>query len=535
MIRRSLFAFVGGVLMASPLMAQQYPFETRPGRPIYLNEANEYFENASQLDDDTQKAIESEVASATSQQPMTEEQVRALVTKMLADNKAKSTGEKDAKKEEKKEDPKAMSAKWNNGMELQTKDKAFRVHVGGRVQMDDAWFSTPQSIQNNINIPYADGADFRRARLRVDGTMYENYDWAAEFDFVNSSRVRNQPGNPGFFDEALTAPTDLWVQIREVPVLSTIKIGNQKEPIGFEHLVSSRFLPFMERSYAQDAFYGGAFNGFTPGVTAFNNYGHDDLGLWHVGIFKPSNNVFAFNNGDGDFSVVGRLTRALVYANDGEYLLHVGVSGREATGVSQAGVPGRPFTYRTRDAIRSGLSADWPVPASISLFGDETQSLNTELVAVAGPWTVQSEYIIVGTQNAQRTLADPSVGNVAYQNMYVQVLYYLTGEHDEYNKKTAVFERVKPHSNFSLNRCKGATGIGAWQIGARYNYLDLNDKGLNGGILNNLTVGLNWFWNPNMKWQFNYIATNRNVTDTANFPLGSGTVSGFGTRLAFDF
>ncbi len=38
--------------------------------------------------------------------------------------------------------------------------------------------------------------------------------------------------------------------------LGNIRVGNQKEPVGFERLVSSRFLPFMERSYNQDVFYG---------------------------------------------------------------------------------------------------------------------------------------------------------------------------------------------------------------------------------------------------------------------------------------
>jgi phosphate-selective porin OprO/OprP len=78
-----------------------------------------------------------------------------------------------------------------------------------------------------------------------------------------------------------------------------VRIGNQKEPIGFEHLVSSRFLPFMERSYNQDAFYGGLFNGFLPGVSAFNNYGDDQIGLWHIGIYKPTDNTFASSTGTG--------------------------------------------------------------------------------------------------------------------------------------------------------------------------------------------------------------------------------------------
>jgi hypothetical protein len=53
---------------------------------------------------------------------------------------------------------------------------------------------------------------------------------------------------------------------------------------------------------------------------------------------------------------------------EGRWLTHVGISGRPATAVSQAGVPGGIQTFRTRDAIRSGLSADWPVKTISQLF-----------------------------------------------------------------------------------------------------------------------------------------------------------------------
>ena len=81
-------------------------------------------------------------------------------------------------------------------------------------------------------------------------------------------------------------------------------------------------------------------------------------------------------------------------------------------------------------------------------------------------------------------------------------------------------------------------GTGAWQVGARYNYLDLNDKGLNGGILHNVSAGVNWFLNPNMKVQFNYMATYRDAPFAAigaNANPGDGWVNGWGLRLAHDF
>ena len=107
--------------------------------------------------------------------------------------------------------------------------------------------------------------------------------------------------------------------------------------------------------------------------------------------------------------------------------------------------------------------------------------------------------------------------------------------------KAGFFERVRPNENFFFMR--GADGgsvfsKGAWQTGIRYDYLDLNDKGLNGGVLNNITCGLNWFMNPNMKMQFNYIATHRHTgfAPQAGNPFpGDGWVTGFGMRMAHDF
>ena len=466
---------------------------------------------------------------------LTESDIKKIIDQHLKDKEAEKESKLSDK--EKKERDLAMTARWNDGLELQSKNKHFRTHVGGRYQFDTAWFSVPQNVNQNINTPYGDGVDFRRARLRVDGTLYEVHDFAAEFDLVNAIRVRSQPGTVNFFDASVPAPTDLWWSIKELPMVGNMKIGNQKEAIGFEHLVSSRYQPFMERSYNQDTFYGGLYNGFQPGMTIYNTYG-EEAGTWNLGLFKPTNNPFGSATGDGDYAITGRITHLWYYENEGRELLHVGVSGRQASAVSQTGVPGRFQTYRTRDAIRSGLSPAWPTPAGITVVGDDQQWANGELVSVMGPWTLQSEYLISGLQDASTAVGGPTT-NLVYHGGYIQLMYFLTGENDHYLKKVGFFERVRPHHNFfKPNKCDGGiTGSGAWQIGLRYNHLDLNDNGINGGILDNWTAGLNWFWNPNMKWQFNYTATDRKVAAVSNPAInsGSGWIHGFGTRLAFDF
>ena len=428
-----------------------------------------------------------------------------------------------------------MSARWNNGLELATKDKAFRVHVGGRWQLDVPWLSAEQEVQNNLpgDVRYHDGIDFRRARLRIDGTMYENIDFAMEYDFVNGHRIRNAAGN-GALDENVTAITDLYFQFSRTPI-GNMRIGNQKEPVGFEHIVSSRFLPFMERSYNQDTYYGGSFNGFSPGVALFDNFADERAG-WNIGIYKPANNVFAFSNIDGDYAVTGRLAWLPLYEYEGRQLIHLGVSGRQATTYDDR------IRFRTRDAMRAGVSTQWPTPADITVFGDTMQWINAEFAAVQGPWTMQAEWLFSFTSDAQRLAGGapvgPNVDSLFYQGGYVQLLYFLTGESETYSFEKMAFDRVRPFENsFWVRDADGCNifGRGAWQVGARYNYLDLNDQGINGGELHNLTLGLNWFFNPNSKWQFNYIATYRDVSETADFPNGSGWINGLGMRFAQDF
>ena len=323
-----------------------------------------------------------------------------------------------------------------------------------------------------------------------------------------------------------------------MPRLGSVRIGQQKEPIGFSTWSAADSCPSWSdrstrtRSTAEHS------TDSLPASRPFAITVVTRLGVIQTGIFKPVNNVYGFSTGDGDYSATARVTRLLAVLRRRPLPDSRRSFGRQATAVSQAGVPGRIQTFRTRDAIRSGLSADWPVPAGIALFGDDMQWLNTELVMVRGPWTLQSEYLVSLFHDASATFAGATDPNVTYHGGYIQLFRFLTDDYDHYDKKKGFFERVKPLHSYRVpvgpeeNACKG---IGAVQVGARYNYLDLVDSGLNGGKLHNMTFGVNWFLNPNMKLQGNYIFTCRDVSETANFPAGSGWIHGFGGRIAIDF
>jgi phosphate-selective porin OprO and OprP len=126
-----------------------------------------------------------------------------------------------------------------------------------------------------------------------------------------------------------------------------------------------------------------------------------------------------------------------------------------------------------------------------------------ELAVVVGPFTLQAEYFAAWVHDATFPITPPATpvnrGTGFFQSCYVEALWFLTGEHRPYNRRTGAFWRVIPNENyFWVPGDDGSLfGRGAWQVGARYSFIDLTNKGIIGGEVHDLTLGLNWFLNPN--------------------------------------
>lgn len=437
-----------------------------------------------------------------------------------------------------------LPAKYNHGFEARTRDKAFRIRIGGRVHLDSVWLAASDAVDAGLRAPTPgqptigtdDAVAVRRGRFRVDGTLYEFMDFATEFEFANSvndnSGVAGQPASPANVIYS-PAPTDLYWAVREVPIVGNVRIGNFKEPIGLEHLTSSRYLDFIERAYNQDAFTLTFNNGFAPGIAIHDTF-LEQQGTWNIGVFKNTTSAFAYGIGEGEYATTGRVTYLPYFdePSDGRYFVHIGgAASIRDTDNSQLRV-------RSRGSLRNGPSAINPVLADTGTFFSEQQDvLASELLIGYGAWIVQAEYIVSFAQDSYTNVGGnrgAALGTVQSHGYYVETLYFLTGEHRTYNRETAVLGRVIPFTNFWLTRdgCGDILfGSGAWQAGARYSYLDLDDPGLDGGVIQDVTLGLNWYWNPNTKVQFNYVYAHRDVAE-ASF---DGDIHGCGVRFAHDF
>jgi phosphate-selective porin OprO/OprP len=420
-----------------------------------------------------------------------------------------------------------LQAYWDNGFLLESADNQFHLHIGGVGQIDSVWLIGPQSVfalpgGGSNGVGNASATQARRAILQADGDIFGQFDYSVQFDFANASNDNNGLQAPSFSNlTSSPAVMNVWLQVRDVPYLGNVRIGNQVKPIGMTNNTSSAFLPFMERADNYDAFYGPFDNGFSPGISV-RNWTDSERMTWQYGLYRPATTVFgiALNK----YTLGARVTALPWYEEEGLRLVHVGLGYWGGELVQDE------LRARARTVLRNGPGFVVPVLVDTSeVPGSRQYTIGPELAMVYGPLTLQAEWAGQFLTDAVAPDGQPQ-GTVFYHGGYVELLYFLTGEHQEYVKREGVFGRVIPKHNYHLKKGDCYRACGAWQVGVRFSYLDLNDKAIQGGTLYDWTVGLNWFLNPNMKIQFNYIAEHRDQPGAT-----PGWINGLGVRAAYDF
>jgi phosphate-selective porin OprO/OprP len=420
-----------------------------------------------------------------------------------------------------------LQASWDNGLRLESEDKQFSLHIGGIGQIDTVFLIGPQSVfaapGGGINgVGNAEATLLRRGILQADGTIFDQFDYIIAFDFANASNDNSGLQPPSFGNlTSSPAPLNIWMQVRDVPYLGYVRFGNMDKPIGMTNNTSAAFLPFMERPDNQDAFYGPFDNGFALGIMALN-WTESERMTWRYGIFQPATNVFgvALNK----YTVGARITGLPWYEDEGRGLIHVGL------GYWGGEIVQDELRVRARPLLRNAPGFAVPVLVDTGeVPGHQQFTIAPEFAMVLGPLTIQAEWTGQWLSNAVASNGEGQ-GTVFYHGGYVEALSFLTGEHRDYVRREGVFGRVIPLHDYHWKKGDCYKACGAWEIGVRFSYLDLNDKGIQAGQIYDWTVGLNWYLNPNMKCQFNYIAEHRDMPGVA-----VGWINGFGARAAYDF
>ena len=351
-----------------------------------------------------------------------------------------------------------FAAMWKNGLIVESPDKRFSIKINGRLFNDWAFFSEDSDLEEMFGNTQ-DGTEFRAAWLHVSGTLYDNVIYKVGFDAASSEN----------------ALKDAFIGVRKLPVVGTVKVGHFKEPFGLEQLTANKFVTFMERALT---------NPFTPsrntGAMASNTF-LDNRATWAVGVFRDTGK-HGEGAGDGKYAVTGRLTGLPVYEDKGRKLVHVGAA----------------YSHRNPDSVQykerpEAHMANTYVNTGVVEVDDSLDQFGAELAAVYGPLSVQGEYMHARAETNSHS---------DFSAYYVMASYFLTGEHRPYKTSSASFSRVKPNKNFSLGE---NGGFGAWELACRYSHIDLDDGAISGGEQDDVTVGLNWYLNPNMRVMWNYV------------------------------
>lgn len=404
-------------------------------------------------------------------------------------------------------------------------DEEKRWSINGRIHLDNWSFPDDSDGIHFFENP-ATGDDpedrtfFRRIRLKMDGEITDNMLYRMQIDF-------NSPDSGEM--------KDMYIGFKDMAGIGTLLIGNQKRPLGLDHLNSSRFNVFIERPLVVEAFNEDARR---VGAAVYDT-SDDEMYNWRYGAYFLENMV---TDGDivGDsrqMSLNGRLASTPWYdeCSGGRGYFHWAVSGMVARpdGDNDPAETNRnEGRFRTRSELRSGRR--WLDTGRIS-GAEWFETVGLESILNVGPLQVTGEYQFNWMQRDDTTAGTGP--DLFFHGAYIYAAYMLTGEHVPYSRRSGTIGRVKPFENFFLvDRCSGgtSTGWGAWQVALRYSYLDLTDGDIQGGVENNLTLGLVWYLNSNASMQFNAIYGDiRNHAPAGGFSDGHFTA--LGTRLRINF
>lgn len=341
--------------------------------------------------------------------------------------------------------------KTKGGLEVTTVDGDYGVKISGRMQLD---YNTFDGVINEVVDETGSDLFFRRARLEVKGKA-KYWGYTVSYNLTDGGSI-----------DQLHASYNGWGD------MVALTLGQQKESFGLADTGSSKWITGMERSLPANAF-------DTGNSVGLRLHGATDLMGYSIGAFKEG--VDAEDNAL-NWGLTGRFVVRPVYSENA--IVHLGVG----------------YTMRDGefDAIDSRLGARGDVnkveAGYDGIAGDEFEAFNVEAAAIFGSLHVMSEYFdgeISGAAGAPELEAN---------GYYVTAGWILTGEQRAYKTGDGTFDKIKP-----------ANPGGAWELFARYDFLDVSDTAANpliaidAGDASTITAGVNWYATSGVKVALNYV------------------------------
>ncbi len=355
------------------------------------------------------------------------------------------------------------------------------IQLTGRMHLDYRSIDNDGLSANNagdIDKDTGSGAsqyELRRARLGVKGKFAK---------YFNYEVVGNLPGTATIDVAYLDFAKYDQVQLR---------VGKFKQPFGLEQLTSSNNIDFLERSYVDQT---------APakklGAMIF---GEPKPGLTYAGSAFQMNDVENDSKSE-DMSFAGRgtLNFAELVGNK-DAIFHIGLAGyntnssirptsSSASGGSQT-TAGTFLSYRTpgrglSNIFRAQIQGDNVGGAAVvSATSDATAEIDSKALGLEGivaynSFKLQGEF----TKGENRASFKDGTALMSLDNeaWYGEALWLLTGEKYSGSYKKGAFGSIKPMKDFDLDNF---SGLGAWELGLRYEQFDISDTIRSGSGLAN--------------------------------------------------
>jgi len=339
----------------------------------------------------------------------------------------------------------------------------------GLVGIDASHFYQKDTSRRQVgDMSHYDRWDVRGLRIGAAGTINLEDPWT----YLVSGSINTAMQDYNKSSQDPFTLLDCMVGIPLWGAYGRMQLGKMKEPISMERTMGMVFEQVMERPMHLDALLPTRNIGIS-----FSDLLFEERLTWHIGAFndwmEESHTSFSHAN----YQLIGRVTFLPYEESQKKELLHLG------------------FSYRY-ESIREGhirydvgpefyFSSPWLDTGTFA--ADASHTFNLEFTYMKGPLWIASEY--TGTK-----VTTPSSGSHFFGGYHISANYFLTGEHRGYNKRRGTVRRITPVLDFD----KG--GWGAMELSARYSYLNLSDKEIEGGKMDILSAGV--IWHPRRDHQF---------------------------------
>ncbi|MEZ5679688.1 MAG: porin [Erythrobacter sp.] len=349
----------------------------------------------------------------------------------------------------------------------------------GRLMFDAGTLNAPESTGADDGF----GNEVRRARLGASGDIPGGFGYKFELDFAGNE----------------VEAADAYLSYGHGPL--EVVVGHHNNFQSLEELTSSLHTSFIERAAFTDAF------GFERRIGLSATY--------NAGIVLAQAGIFTDNFDDTGTDNRGFDGRLVLMPKMGKTQLHLGGSLH----YNKLGEDDATVRYRQRPLVHF-TSTRFVDTKSIN--ADSEFGLGLEAAMISGPFHV-------ATEGHWQKVDMPMASNPTFFGGYAEVGYFLTGG-DTRGYKGGKFDRTKPENPV------GEGGMGSLQLNLRYDYLDLNDAGIIGGIQNGYQASL--LWKPTDYTLFGIYYGRMNyddavlATDTGDTGYG---VDAFAVRGQIDF